>query len=198
MDLDKIKESWNKPDIPVHTDEGKIRNIIHGKAKTALDRLVATETLLLFVAVPLIFVPSILDYFFGQLYTFPFFIKSAYIIFCVIGIFWQMYKRRLLKKIDIANTGIVSCHKYFLKYKLCIKSEIIAGSIIFLVLYTAFIYSWKEIMTPHLFQLYCWFNVVFVLVMLALLFYTYKKLYYKQIRKIEASLNEIGDMEKEG
>ena len=197
MDLDKIKESWNRPDIPVHTDEGKIRDIIRSKAKTALDRLVATETWLLFVVAPLIFVPSILDYFFGQLYTFPFLIKSAYIIFCVIGLFWQMYKRKLLKKIDIVNTGIVTCRKYFLKYKLCIKSEVIAGVIIFLVLYSAFVYSWKEIMTPYRFEVYCWLNAVFVLVMLILLLYTYKKLYYKQIRKIETSLNEIEEIEKE-
>ncbi len=36
MDLDKIKESWNKPGASVHTDEDKIRDIIHGKAATAL------------------------------------------------------------------------------------------------------------------------------------------------------------------
>lgn len=193
-----MKKMWNNPDTPVYTDEGRIRDIIHSKVKTALERLITTETLFLFLVIPLIPMLFVLDYFLGGLYTFPIFIKLTYAAFCAAGIVWQIYKRRLLKKADIVNTGIVACRKCFLKYRLCLKFEIIVGIVFFLVLHTAFVYSWREIMTPHLFGIYCWFNVALVLVMLALIFYIYKRVYYKQIRKIEASLDEIEDMEKEG
>lgn len=198
MDLDKMKKMWNNPDTPVYTDEGRIRDIIHSKVKTALERLITTETLLLVLVIFLIPMPFVFDYFLGELYTFPFFLKVTYIVFCIAGIFWQLYKRQILKKTDIVNTGIVACRKCFLKYRLCLKFEIIVGIVFFLLFYSAFVYGWKEIMTPYLFKMYCWFNTAFGLVILALMLYTYKKLYYKQIRKIEASLDEIEDMEKEG
>jgi len=197
MDLDKIKNSWNELDISASTNENAIKNIMKSNAKTTLYRLITTETFLFFIIIPLLSVPYIVDYFLDGVYILPLFIKTAYILFCLTGLFWQGYKRRLLKQIDIANVGILDNRRFFLKYKLCIKYEIIVGTIFALLLYVAFVYSWKERMTDYIFEVYCWTNVVLCILILLLGIFLYKKVYYKQIKKIESSLNEINNIIQE-
>lgn len=197
MDLDKIKNSWNKLDIPLSTDECAVMDIIKGKATTALMRLIATETLLLFIIIPCLSVPFLIDWILEGVYTLPFPIKAAYILFCMAALFWQAYKRILLKRIDIANVGILDNRKLFLKYKLCIKYEIIVGTILGSLLYFSIVYSWKGKMTDYQFELYCWINVILCTLTILICVLFYKRVYYKHIKKIESSLLEIDNMEKE-
>lgn len=196
MDLDKIQKSWAKIDIPISIDVNSVKEIISGKVRTALDRLIMTETIFLFIIIPLLGVPFIIDYLLKEIYTIPSFIKLGYLVFCVTGFFWQVYKRQLLKRIDIANVGIMNNRRYFLKYKLCIKYEIIVGTSFGLVLFISIVYSWKGIMTDYQFELYCLINIALCILIVLQGAYLYRRIYYKRIKEIESSLDEIDNIEE--
>jgi len=194
MDLDKIKREWNESGSCPMTDETTVKGIIRGKAKTALERLMSIETIGLYIMLPLIFVCFIIEYIMKNIYVFPVLLKTAYILFCIVGFFWQLYKCSLLKKTDIIHDNNVSCRHHFLKYRLCVKYEIIFGILAFIILYGFFIYGWKDILTENQFGIYCRFSIVVGVCLLLLTLYLYRRLYYKQIIKIEAALRDINNI----
>ncbi|HCO67804.1 MAG TPA: hypothetical protein DIT04_08645 [Dysgonomonas sp.] len=197
MDLDRLQKSWNQIKLSSLATEDDIRNMISSKVKTTVDRLIRTETIFLLAIFPLIAVPFIVDWLLKGVYVLPFPIKAAYIFLCMISLFWQDYKRRLLKQIDMVNRSILDNRKLFLQYRLRIKYELIFGTIFVLIMYSAIVYSWKEIMTPYQFQVYCLVNLLLFAVIALTGVYMYRKIYYKQIRKIESAFYEIDILEKE-
>jgi len=197
MDLDNIKSSWNKPESVSATDLSMVKKIINGKAKTALERLITVETVLLILLLPLSIFIFIIDYLLHGIYEVSWFIKAGYVGFFLLGIFCQYYKRSLLKRVDIAHDNLTTCLKYILRYRLCIKIEIIIGTIFFFLLYIPFMYGWKDVMTEYQFEIYSRVNGVFIIFLMLLSFLFYKKVYYKQIKKIESAMKEIEQMENE-
>lgn len=195
MDLDNIKKAWNENNAIPALCEDKIHTIINKRAKTALDKLIYFEIFGCLILLPLLFVPYLHSIAFPKM-PYPVFTKYFFITSCVIGFFWQIYKYRLLKKIDISHTDIINCSKYISEYKLYISREMILGVLFVLILIFSFAYSYIDILPGDQNKLkFCIFNaILFILVCSILLFY-YKLAYYKRIKHIEASLKEAREME---
>lgn len=197
MDLDNIKKAWNEDKIIPPISKDKIYCIINKRAKTALEKLLIFEILGSILLLPLLFVPYFHSIVFPTM-PYPVFTKYLFITLCVIGVFWQIYKFKLLKKIDVSHTSIISCSKYISKYKLYIKKEMILAVLFLLIFIFSFGYSYIEILPSDQDKLdFTLFNIlVFVVACVILLIY-YKVFYYKRIKHIEASLEEAREMEKD-
>lgn len=196
MDLDNIKKTWSEHNTTPVLCEDKIHNIINQRAKTALDRLISFEVFGCLLLLPLLFVPYLHAQVFPKM-PYPVFTKYFYIISCIIGFFWQLYKYRLLRSINISHASIVSCSKNISKYRLYISIEAILGTLLVFVFIFSFAYSYIDILSDEEQKLKFYiFNIIlFVVVCIILLFY-YKLVYYKRIKHIEASLKEVREMDE--
>ncbi|PXV62873.1 hypothetical protein CLV62_11789 [Dysgonomonas alginatilytica] len=195
MDLDNIKKSWNENNVLPALSEDKIHNIINKRAKTALDKLVFFEIFGCLILIPLLLLPYLHGIAFPQM-PYPVFTKYFYFATCIVGFIWQIYKYKLLKKINISHTTIARCSIYMSEYKLSINRERIVGVLFILIFIFSFAYSYTDLVHGEQEKLkFCIFNIIlFVLACSILLFY-YKLAYYKRIKFIEASLREAREME---
>jgi phosphoglycerol transferase MdoB-like AlkP superfamily enzyme len=195
MDLDNIKKTWNddKMILPIIAED-KIREIIQHKGKSAIDKLMLFEKIAFIIIFPLIALFFILakyqsDVVHGiNLWLYP--------IFCVCGLFWQLYKIKLLKSIDIYKADIITCTKNILRYKKCIPIECFASFIISIVIFIAFMYpSINQISYTQGINIIIRTSIILIVggIIMALV---YKLFCYKQIQRIEDSLSEIQELEK--
>ncbi len=191
MDLDKIKKNWNNLDSTSLTDNRRVQDIIHSKAKTTLLHLINTEIAFLLLIVLVSPLPVILDNVLPMRLQFPVSTKWIYILFCLSGIIWQGYKLYLLNKIDIIKNGILLCTKYILKYRQYLNLEIWAGSIFILFICGSLLYTWKSVLSVNGFIILCAINAGLWILISFCLYYIYKKGYYTRIKEIENSLREI-------
>lgn len=194
MDLDKIKETWDKINIHQDVEDQKIKDIIRSRARTAIDKLRILEATGMIIILPLISLPFLLpdaaSFFDGA-------VKWIYVLFCVLGSLWQAYKFFLLKRINLLKAGIIECSKYILKYRLCLKFEILFSSLFVLLFNIILLYSKKNAISAEKILTVIGICVIFWLFIGVILFLLYKFLYFNQIRRIESALNEIESLEKE-
>lgn len=193
MDLDKIKQSWNSINIESLPEENKIQNIIQRNAKTAIDRFYLIEKIGLIAIFPLIFAPCLSGYL--PFLDFPVIAKWIYVLFCILGLLWQGYKVSLLHRILKDNT--IQSLKRILKYRLCLKFEILAGTLFAFLFTASLLYGWKDKILDSKWLFICITCILFWIIVIALIYFVYRKLFYKQIKEIEQSLQKIKNIEKE-
>ena len=180
MDLDNLKKVWNENQIELPSvSDDKILSILKGKGKTALYKLYIWE---LIGAI---------------LFQYSKFSQYFLMSFCILGFLWQLYKILILKKVDLKNNSIIMSYKYICRYKLCINIEVFVSLLFISVFMISFFYPLSgSIPDEKRYLIYIIVSVWFV-IMLALMWLVYKKFYRKQIRKIEESIMEIQDFEKD-
>lgn len=197
MDLDNLKKVWNENQIELPSvSDDKILSILKGKGKTALYKLYIWELIGAIIFLPLIIAPFIHNKFF-ILFQYSKFSQYFLMSFCILGFLWQLYKILILKKVDLKNNSIIMSYKYICRYKLCINIEVFVSLLFISVFMISFFYPLSgSIPDEKRYLIYIIVSVWFV-IMLVLMWLVYKKFYRKQIRKIEESIMEIQDFEKD-
>lgn len=197
MDLDNLKKVWNENQIELPSvPDDKILSILKGKGKTALYKLYIWELIGAVIFLPLIIVPFIHNKFF-IIFQYSKFSQYFLMAFCILGFFWQLYKIFILKKVDLRNNTIIMSSKYICRYKLCINSEVFISLLFISVFMVSFFYPvLGSIPDEKRFLIYV-IVAAWVVFILTLMWLIYKKFYRKQIRKIEESIMEIQDFERD-
>ena len=200
MDLDYIKKTWQQVDIESSIGEDKIQMMLDNKGQGALARLIRYEKFFLCLMV--------LCVLFGALFYILHPVTGIiYSITLVISFFWQSYKIKYLKNIDVSTMGILEVSKRITRYRQYITYEIIAGTVFALIFFSCYIFfAMPEFVSivHHkpignqipLFELVVSF-VASLLLFAIIVYLIYRFMYIKNIRSIRKSIKEVEDFEQD-
>ncbi|WP_108823137.1 hypothetical protein [Dysgonomonas sp. Marseille-P4361] len=185
MDLDNIKKAWQETNISPSIDEQKIEKMLSNEGHSAFNSLLKYEKLgrTLMIICLLIAYPVFSNH------------LSVFIIYTVsviLGFFWQLYKVRKLKEIDIAHQSITQISNQVYWYRKIIFKEFVIGIIWFvgLVMLLGYLEFSDKSIRPTAFIIAM--SIAFIGVII-----TYKLLYWNNIKKLEEAIKEVEEFEKE-
>ena len=196
MDLDSIKDIWTKTDLTVRVEEGRFEKILSGKVRNALDRLMIFEKTSMYIAIVLTCMPWLHNYLFS-IAQYSLFSKIWFTGFCIIFFFWEIVKIKLLKKIDIEKTDILSSLKYITRYKKYIQYELLIAITWFFIFIFSFVYPLLVFIPDDKYATFFSLVAISIIVSIIAVVLLYRIIYIRNIRKIEDSISEINDFEKE-
>ena len=184
MDLDNIKKTWQQADIRPDIDDDKIRKMLSNEGHSAFNSLLRHEKIGI-VGLLLCFP---IGYLVFEKYM-P--VAVCFIISTLLAFAWQLYKYRRLKKVDMAQLNITEISNQIYSYRKIIYKEFIVG-LIWFIAFVLFLGYWEfadEGMHPAI------YIVVMAIAFIGVVF-TYKKLYWNNIKKLEAAIKEVEEFEK--
>lgn len=192
MDLDNIKKTWQETEIKPTIDTEKIQKMISNEGRSALENLLWYEKLGMWLTIPCLLV----------LLTTWHIHKSVFVmsIFIIIGaLIWQIYKLSFLKKLDVVSMNILEISSHINRYKTYVSRELIAGVVVlsvFFAFYTFFTTKATEYSSDVIMYMLVRF-IITVSVGTIVTILTYRYIYQKNIKKLEASIKEIQEFEKD-
>ena len=198
MELEELKIAWAELDSRLKENKSLNKTIIMEMAQNKADKLIGRlinweiiGTIVLIVGIPLVF------------WIYPWY-KGKYIsasilmifaaVFCCICIVWYIYKISGLMKIDFSKP--ISDNIYYTnRYNIQIKREKFAMNVVFGPIFAILlILSYAELKV----NMQLWIFLICLLFLCSLITYwTYKRLYEKNISSILKSMNEIKQLEEE-
>jgi Na+/melibiose symporter-like transporter len=196
MELDELKDTWLSLDERLRKQEilkeSILKEMIHSKADKSLSRLINTE--IVGIIILLLVMPAIvyaID-FHPHLPGYTVFMW-AMIPICVIGLLWQILKVYKLTRINLTES-LSNNIRYTNTYNIWIKREkMVMVVIIPLVgLCVAYLYAQLNVNTTLWAFLTCTFIALCIFT-----YWSYKKLYNKNIASIMKSLDELKELEEE-
>lgn len=197
MDLDNLKKIWNQTqvDLPPVSDD-KMLSILRGKGKTALSKLYIWELTGAVVFLVLILVPCIYN---QVLIIFSKSVLAMYFLisFCIFGFLWQLFKIWILRRVNLQKNSVLVSAKHICTYRLCINAEVFISILFVFVFMILYFYPWLGSMPDSKPILLYVIIVSWIVVVALLIWLIYVRFYRKQIRKIEESIIEIEDFEKD-
>lgn len=191
-----MKKSWSALDERLKENnslnERIIREILERKATKSLNRLIFWDgiSIVVFLAIIPICIYWMVNnhgkFVFGD-------ITIIYaLIFCILGIFWFIYKIRRLLNVDI-NGKINNNILYINKYKIDFKREKIFTGILSVLAPILIVLAYIEMKV----SLNIWTLMISALVFACIAsYYIYAKIYPKNINTIRNSLDEIKDLKE--
>ncbi len=202
MNLDQIKESWKKFDENGDkkvVNESIIQLMLQNVKNGSFSKLLYWEKL-----GAIIMLPSAAFVWFAPRYKFRFFpdetifwlniALGVYVVLCIAFFFWQLYKFKFLKSIDLTLMNITETAKKMALYAKYIHNEIIFG-IIFLILYFAFyplFFSFKSGFSLG----FIIFSAIVIIFSILMMLFLYRKIYLNNINQIKKTLEEIESFEE--
>ena len=194
MELDNIKRNWQNTSIKPVLEEDQIRRMVSNISGSAYSNLLKYEKIGIFVFLLCL----------GVFFVFkePF-LRCFYLTSGLFGIFWQIYKYRYLKQIDLLNDNIIDVASKITMYKKYLGREIVIGIVWAFLFFALYIYT--LLFDPTKFVFYNpdkirWGVIAYVIavtfvISFGLLFY--KLMYRDNIRILEKSLKEIEEFKKD-
>lgn len=192
MDLDKLKNTWQKAEIKLTMNENQIQQILNNKGKSAFNKLIRYEKIGFIVSFLLI-IASIGIIILSQI---ALKIKDDYfpLFFCVSTILisiWQGYKYKFLNKIDTLKMDILQVSQNINTYKKYIAGEWIVAIIWTIAMFLIFFIN----KLPNISLLY------FIMIILAISAYAilitfiiYKLTISRYLINIEESIKEVEEL----
>jgi len=184
MDLDNIKKTWQQTDIRPDIGDDKIRKMLSNEGHSAFNSLLKYEKIGMWLMVGCLLLAYPLFFKYLPIYIY-------YVLSVVAGFFWQIYKIRKLKKLDIAQMNITEISNRIYSYRKIIHKEFIVG-LIWFVIFAAFLVYWESAdkgIHPVIYVVAMGIGLVCVI-------FIYKKLYWNNIKKLEAAIKEVEEFEK--
>lgn len=197
MELDELKNTWELLNRKLEEDkslkESLILEVIRTKADKSVSKLVNYDILSFVILILLI--PCI-AYAYSR-YSGKFNFWDIYMIYamlvCISGIGWYMLKIRILMKVDLSQK--ISENIYYTnQYNIWIKREkLLMNMIVGPVFPILAIFMLIEINAGA----YLWLGVISLFVLASVsTYWSYKRIYEKNISSILKSLGEIKDLEE--
>lgn len=198
MDLDKLKKSWTESSVNTSTpiiNNDNLFVLIHSKGKTALEKLMILEVVCAVLAVLCVGFPHLHGLLFPRI-PMPILLKYSYIVLCVVWFLWQLYKIRLLKKIDVRKESLLSCSKYILRYRMNIRWELIFSLILIFIFVFSFTFSYSDKLLSDRLQLFFYlFNILNFGVVGYITYLFYGRFYLKRIKELMSALDEVKELD---
>jgi len=197
MDLNELKNVWDSVDERLKKQEilreSIIGEMIYKKTSKSLNKLVWSEFIAIAVCLGIIpFIVWAYGKFGGRFLTWDILILYS-LLFDIVVLPYILYKAYILIKIDLI--GNMKSNSYYInKFEIAIKRE----KIFMTILGPIFII----IMIPMLIELranaFAWaFAICMVIFASLFTYWSYKKIYDKNIKSIKKSLEELKELEDE-
>lgn len=193
MDLDNIKKAWNENTFTSCLTEKRILDIISRKGKTSLDRLLWFEIIGLLIVLPCMSIPYIHELYFPRV-PYPEFTKLFFVTMCATSFFWQIYKVRLLRSIDLKADDIITSLNTISKYKLYIKREFFIAVPFITAFIISFCYGYVDVISKEAEAKYYLINFTILIIAIILMILFYKLFYKKNISSMEIAFKEVKEM----
>lgn len=189
MDLDNIKKTWQETEMKPAIDEKKIEKMISNKGQSAFNSLLKHERngiIMLLVCIPL-------GYLIFNKYL-P--VMIVYLSSIVVGLVWQVYKFRKLKEIDMSAMSITDISNRTYSYRKTLMKELAIG-IVWLISFII-LFGYFELLsyTSHYNDVLIILIIMTIIALVAVII-LYKILYWKNLKKLEESIKEVQEFEKE-
>lgn len=196
MDLDKLKNTWNNTSIQPKIDDEKIYRMLDKKGKSALQRLLWFEWLGV-ILIPILIAVIFIHQQHNPKVPYSTFTMTWIYSFCVLIFFWQLFKIRLLKKINPENSDILASFKAITQYKKYIRYELLIGCIWLVVYIFSYSLSILAVVNESRQTVFIITLCIITVVIIAFVLLLYRKVYSKNINSIKRSIGEIKDFEEE-
>nr|WP_129731663.1 hypothetical protein [Parabacteroides goldsteinii] len=197
MELDELKHTWDLLNRKLEEDkslkESLILEVIRAKADKSVNKLVNYDILsfvLLILLVP--FIAYAYFHYSGQFRLWDIYTIYAMAV-CLSGIVWYVLKIRILMKVDLSQK--ISANIYYTnRYNILVKREkLLMNMIVGPVFPILAIFMLIEMNS----RAYLWIGVISLFVLASMTTYwSYKRIYDKNISSILKSLGEIKDLEE--
>jgi hypothetical protein len=189
MDLDNIKKTWQETEIKPTIDNEKIQKMISNEGRSAFNSLLRYEKIgiiLLIICIPMIYALSLRHT--------P--VIVFYIFSVVVFLVWQVYKFKKLRGINLSEMGITEISSHFYWYRKAILKEFVAGLV--WIIFFSILFGYFELFNnPDYFYKRLIIFVISVLIGLFIAIVIYKMIYWNNIKKMEISIREIQEFEKD-
>lgn len=195
MDLDNIKNAWKNAEIEPNIDENKIKKMLDNKGKSAYGNLLKYERMFLWLLIPCFFFGVFLCF----IHLVPAIIYSALL---PVSAFWQSYKFRYLKRIDLSEMSVLEVSKSITMYKKFLSYERMIGMVWIIVFMFSYTYYAVPLLTPRSFEgtsdnfllILCVAGSILAIILTLVM---YKCFYTNNIKQIQNAIQEIQDFEKD-
>lgn len=195
MDLDKLKDTWNKTDIQPEIDDEKIIRMLDKKGKGALQRLLWFECLGV-ILVPVLVVMVFIYNQCNPKVPYSIFTIIWFYSFCTLVFFWQIFKLKLLKRINPENNDILTSFKTITRYKKYVRYELFVGCVWLIIFVISHAFTILSYVSENRFMSFVITLSVATVLVIVFILLLYRKLYYKNINSIKRSIEEIKDFEE--
>jgi hypothetical protein len=195
MELDEIKKNWAEMEAlkeKLQISDNKIKEMLKNEGKSALAKLIKVSKFYIISAIPLGLLFCLCSYKFFEAGGYYLILPLLFMLICqhIGGL--EIYLYRLLKGIDFSNMSVRDVSEKILKYRNIIQKIQLYGTIgVILFLGTWMFFYYKLFFGSEI----VWGFIIYMIVLLVGgvcgLQIFFKKVYYKNIKKIQESLNEL-------
>ena len=199
MELDEIKKIWNEMESlkeKLQISNNKIKEILKKEGESALTKLIKNSKFYVIAMIPLGLIFCLLSYKFFEAGGFYIIYPLLFMLLCIIMEPLEIFLYRLLKSIDFVTMTVKEVSERILTYQNIIHKCQHYGTVIF-ILYLGIWYFlfYKLIFGTEI----VWSFIIYLTVLLLsgafVIQFLYKRLYYKNIKKIQESLTELKEFE---
>lgn len=194
MDLDNLKKTWQQTEIKPSITDDKIQEMLDNKGQSAFARLIQYDRLFLWLLIPCLLVGALF-------YSMSLGLGIAYSILIIISFFWQRYKIKFMKGVDLSLMGILEVSKCILQYKKYIIYEMVVSAIIMIPFFIFYTYYVLPDLFPRMHEsdhgLSSTLFAISVAATIIICFVVYRYMYMNNIKKVQRSIREIKDFEKD-
>lgn len=199
MDLDQIKNIWQEVDsLKEHkriTDE-RIKKMLKNEGKSALDKLIRIAKFYTIAMIPCGLIICLCSYKFFEAGGLYIICPLAFLLLTLLMEPLEIYLYRLLKGIDYSTMSVKEVSTRILKYKQIIQKAEFYGLIVFIVYMAIWYFLYYKLWFGDqiMWSFIIFMSVIYISGIIAIPL-LYKKLYYKNINKINENLKELEEFE---
>lgn len=194
MDLDNLKKTWQQTEIKPSITDDKIQEMLDNRGQSAFARLIKYDRLFLWLLIPCLLIGILF-------YRMSLGLGITYSIMIVLSFFWQRYKIRFMKEIDLSLMGILEVSKCILQYKKYIIYEMVISAIIVIPFFVFYTYYVLPDLFPRMHEsdqgLSLTLFAISVATTVIICSVIYRYMYMNNIKKVQKSIKEIKDFEKD-
>jgi len=201
MELDDIKKLWNEIDLlkeKQHVSDNRIKELLKQEGKSALAKLIKMAKFGMIAPIPLGLLYCLISQKFFEAGGYYVICPLAFLLICILLVPHNIKKYRFLKEIDYSKMTVKEVAEKILKYQHNVQKFQLYGTTGFFI----FMGVWS-----YLYYMLCfgskiiWGFIIYQIVIylaggLILIPFLYKKLYYNNINRIKASLEELKEFEE--
>jgi len=202
MEPDDIKKIWQAMDLlreKQHVSDSRIKEMLKNEGKSALEKLIKMAKLGITAPIPLGLLFCLISQKFFEAGGYYVICPLAFLLICILLVVPHNIKKyRFLKEIDYSKMTVKEVTEKILKYQGNVQKFQLYGTIGFFI----FVGVWS-----YLYYMLCfgskiiWGFIIYQIVIclangLIIIPFLYKKLYYNNINRIKASLEELKEFEE--
>ena len=201
MEPDEIKKLWGEIGLlkeKQHVSDDRIKDLLKNQGKSALSKLIKMAKFGIIAPIPLGLLYCLLSRKFFEAGGYYVILPLTFLLICILLVPHNIKKYYFLKEIDYSKMTVKEVTEKILKYQSNVQKFQLYGTTGFFIISGFWLY-WDYKLTFG--SKIIWGFIIYMIVIylacgLILIPLLYKKLYYDNINRIKASLEELKEFEE--